>query len=174
MPSPTRIDEQKPEDKHALSPVFPQQVWTVGEKKRPWLKPLMRGVGAVLPLVGGFASLWVTFLYLPLDYGDVPLDYGALGPLVALPVGVVSALLIRSWWAILVVPLAFILGALLAVYGIKSIPLLTSVVYAPNPLAVNDVGFGVFLNVIIGSLLAVISTLTCTVFYKSREKERQK
>lgn len=145
MASPEHIDEQKP----AL-----KQISTADEEKRSWLKPLKRVLGVVLPLVGGFASIWV-FVY-------VLIDNWLLGLFGALLLGAVGALLFRSWWAILIVPLALLVGELLAAYMVP-------VVYSPDPFAVDDVGFGIALNVIVGTILALIGVFVSTVVYKVRE-----
>lgn len=70
-----------------------------------------------MPLIGGFASIWVL----------IPGDYLGLELIGAFLLGAVCAVLFRSGWAILVIPIAFILGVLLAVY-------LVPVVFSPNPL----------------------------------------
>jgi hypothetical protein len=67
MVSPEHIDNHKPENQQAPSPAVEQQVAAVVEKKRLWLKPLMRGAAMVLSLVGSFAIVWATFIYIPID-----------------------------------------------------------------------------------------------------------
>jgi hypothetical protein len=143
MVSPEHIDNQKPENEQAPSPAEEKQVPTVVENKRAWLKPLMRTAGAVMPLIGGFASIWVTF---------IPSDYLGLELIGAFLLGAVCAVLFRSGWAILVIPIAFTLGVLLAVY-------LAPVVFSPNPLTIDDVGFGVYIVAIAGSILATLGAL---------------
>src|SRR5450759_1178710 len=106
MVSPEHIDEQKPEKQQAPSPAVKQQVPAVVEKKRPWLKPLMRVAVVVLLLGGSFALFWATFIFLQGTPASLALPEGLL-------LGVVSAFLFRSWWAILVVPIAFTCGELL-------------------------------------------------------------
>ena len=112
MVSPEHINEQKPEDQQAPSPAVEQQVPAVVKKKRPWLKPLMRVASIVLSLVGSFVIVWATFIFLPGDYGNWALLEGLL-------LGAVGAVLFWSWWAILVIPIAFSLGEFLAFYLIS-------------------------------------------------------
>ncbi len=171
MVSPEHIDEQKPEDQQALSPAVEQQVPAVVEKKRPWLKPLMRVAGIVLPLVCNFAVVWVIFVISaqsqPIDSQSQQTDWSFLPqfllPLGVLLLGAVSALLFRSWWAILVVPIAFALGGLLAFY-------LIPLVISPNPLEIGDVGLGVFLWAIIGPICALFGALIGSTIIKRADK----
>src|SRR5450759_3820865 len=109
MVSPEHIDEQKPEKQQAPSPAVKQQGPAVVEKKRPWMKPLMRVAVVVLLLGGSFGLFWATFVFLPNTTGMLVLPEGLL-------LGLVSAFLFRSWWAILVIPIAFTCGELLAMY----------------------------------------------------------
>ncbi len=146
MVSPEHIDEQKPED---------QQAPTAVENKRAWLK---RVLGVVVPLIGGIA---ITCLYIA-TIVNAP-DFFYLGLLVAFFLGVVGALLFRSWWSILVIPIALTLGELLVVY-------LVSLLFFPNPIAVDDVGFGVFFNVIATNILAVFGTLFGTTIIKRSQE----
>ena len=131
MVSPEHIDNQKSENQQVPSTAVEQQVPKVIEKKRPWLKPLMREAAMVLSLVGSFAIVWATFILLPGDYGNWALLEGLL-------LGAVSAVLFRSWWATLDIPIAFSCGEFLAFY-------LISLVISPNPLEMDDAPFGVFL-----------------------------
>jgi len=95
---------------------------TVVEEKRPWLKLLMRVTAIVLSLVVSFALFWVTFIFLP--------DASGLAIVGGLLIGLVSAFLFRSWWTVLVVPLAFTAGMFLAFY-------LIPLVISPNPTVVD-------------------------------------
>ena len=132
---------------------------TVVEEKRPWLKPLMRVTAIVLSLVVSFALVWVTFIFLP--------DASGLAIMGGLLIGLVSAFLFRSWWAVLVVPIAFTAGMFLAFY---MIPLVIS----PNPLSLNDAPFGVGLWEITGPITALIGALFGTfIDKKAREQRRQ-
>ena len=132
---------------------------TVVEEKRPWLKPLMRATAIVLSLVGSFALVWVTFIILP--------DASGLAIMGGLLIGLVSAFLFRSWWAVLVVPIAFTTGMFLAFY-------LIPLVISPDPLSINDVPFGVGLWEIIGPITALIGALFGTFIDKKvREQRRQ-
>ncbi len=128
MVSPERVDEQKPEAKHVLSPVEEKQVLPVSEKKRPWIELLLRVVAVVLSLIGGVAYYYLLVLgRLPMIETPPPDGRAFLGVvafLLVFLVGVGGAVLFRSWWAILLVPLALGLGAYIASYQIpKLIPL---------------------------------------------------
>jgi hypothetical protein len=96
-----------PEEETSPTPAEKKQVWTVIEKKLPWLKPLMRVVAVVLSIVGGFALNWLSnfvnggFILMFVILFVVPL------------LGVFCAFLFQSMWAIVIVPVAFTLGALL-------------------------------------------------------------
>jgi hypothetical protein len=114
---------------------------TVVEKKRTWLKPLMRGVAIVLSLAGSFAVIWVSFFFIPADFDVLNWAFPE-GPVLA----VVSALLFRSWWAILVIPIAFSLGELLA-YSVLN----------PPPL---DMAGGLWM--VIGPMTAILGALIGT------------
>ena len=157
MVSPEQIDNQKSANQQAHSPVVERQVPAGGEKKRTWLKPLMRVSGVVVSLLGGFAILCLMI-------GN--LDFQGWGPLlVACLLGVVGALLFRSWWAQLVVPLAFALGEFLAWY-------LAPVVFSPDPrFFTEDGAFGVGLGALFGVILATIGAFMGTSIVKKTWKE---
>lgn len=152
MVSPEQINDQKPEDEQAPSPAQEKQVPKAVENKRSWLKPLMRVAAIVLSLGGSFAIVWATFIFLPGDYGNWALLEGLL-------LGTVSAVLFRSWWAILVIPVAFSLGEFLAFY-------LIPLVISPNPLEIDDAPFGVFLWALGGPISATIGALFGTFMVK--------
>ena len=118
---------------------------TVVEEKRPWLKPLMRGAGIVLSLVCSFAGVWATFVFQQADI----MNWAILEMLL---LGAVSAVLFRSWWSVLVIPIAFTVGGVLAFF-------LISLVISPNPLAINDAPFGVLLWAVIGPITAAIGAI---------------
>ena len=129
-------------------------------EKRTWLKPLMRVTAIVLSLVGSFALVWATFIILPIDAYSLAIIEGLL-------LGLVSAFLFRSWWAVLVVPIAFTAGMFLAFY-------LIPLVISPNPLSINDAPFGVGLWEIFGPITALIGALFGTfIDKKAREQRRQ-
>jgi hypothetical protein len=143
MVSPEQINERKTEDQPAPTPAVEQQVAAGGEKKRTWLKPLIRVGGIIVSLLGGFAIVSLTISNV--DFQGVIL--------VAFFLGGGCALLFRSWWAILVVPLAFALGEFLAWN-------LAPGVFSPDPrFFTDDVAFGVFFEAIGGALLATIGAL---------------
>jgi hypothetical protein len=79
-------------DQKQTTPVSSWRGWSL------WLRVL----GVVVPLVGGFAQFFPS---------PLPLGVYFLVPLL---VGVVSAGLLHSWWAVLVVPVAFSIGAMLS------------------------------------------------------------
>ena len=157
MVSPEHIDNQKPENQQTHFPAVERQVPAGSEKKRTWLKPLMRVSGVVVPLLGGFAILCLII-------GN--LDFQGWGLLlVACLLGVVGALLFRSWWAQLVVPLAFALGEFLARY-------LAPVVFSPDPRFFTYEGaFGVYLGAFFGACLATIGAFIGTSIVKKTWKE---
>ena len=129
-------------------------------EKRPWLKPPMRVIAIVLPLVGSFALVWAIFIILSTDAGGLAIMRGLL-------LGLVSAFLFRSWWAVLIVPIAFTAGTLLAFY-------LIPLVLSPNPLAMGDAPLGFFLWEVIGPITAVIGALFGTfIDKKARKQSRQ-
>jgi len=162
MVSPEHIDNQKPENEQTPSPAVEQQVQAVGEEKRTWLKPLMRVAAIVLALVGSFAGFWAFFsLQLPQsNNGD---GWALLGTVL---LGAVSTVLFRSWWALLVIPIAFSAGAFLAMY-------LIPLVISPNPLAMNDAPFGVILWEIFGPIIAAFGALLGISIVKTLEQVRQ-
>jgi hypothetical protein len=95
MVSPEHIDNQTSENQQAPSPAVKQQVPTEVEKKRPWLKPLMRVLGVVVPLIGGIAVMWLIIFASDVGNWLLPLPF---------ILGIVGAVLLRSWWSILSVP----------------------------------------------------------------------
>jgi hypothetical protein len=90
----------RPEEE-AAPPLDHKQTSTPVSSWRSW-SLWLRVLGVVVALVGGF----VQFFPSPL-----PLGVYFLVPLL---VGVVSAGLLHSWWAMLVVPVAFSIGAVLS------------------------------------------------------------
>lgn len=107
MVSPEHVNEQKPENKAAPDPAEEKQVLPASEHKRPWMEPLLRVGAVVYALIGGFAIVCLM---------SINIDFQGWGYLVAFLLGTACALLFRSWWAILVVPLALGLGEYLAGY----------------------------------------------------------
>ena len=124
MVSPEHVNEQKPETKPTLSPASEKQVLPVSENKRPWMEPLLRVVAIVVSLLGGIAFFCLHVLqYVPLENNQLS-DRAFLAPvalLLVLLVGVGCAVLFRSWWATLAVPLPLILGAYLAWYQLPQL-----------------------------------------------------
>jgi hypothetical protein len=158
MVSPEHIDNHKPEDQQAPSPGVPHQVPMVVEKKLTWLKLLMRVAALVLSLGGSFAGFWAFFIQ--------PSNREGWAILGAILLGTVSAVLYRSWWALLVIPIAFSAGAFLAMY-------LMPLVISPNPLAIDDVGFGAFLWAVGGPIFAAFGALLGILILKTLEPVRQ-
>jgi hypothetical protein len=86
--------------KHTSTPASSWRGWSL------WLRVL----GIVVPLVAGFA-----LFAFPIDERLFPFMHGiGVYLLMTLLVGVLSAGLLRSWWAILIVPVAFSVGFFLA------------------------------------------------------------
>lgn len=83
-----------PLDQKQTTPVSPWRTWSL------WLRVL----GVVVALGAGFAFAFPTNLTIPLEVFF----------LVPVLVGVVSAGLLHSWWAMLVVPVAFSIGVMLS------------------------------------------------------------
>jgi hypothetical protein len=54
---PEHIDHQNPEDQQVPSPAEEKQISKVGEKKRSWMKPLLRSVALGLSLMDVYASI---------------------------------------------------------------------------------------------------------------------
>ena len=84
---------RQPEEETA-PPLDQKQTSTPASSWRSW-SLWLRVLGVVVPLVAGFALAFPT---------DIPLGLYLLLPIL---VGVVSAGLFRSWWAMLIVPVAF-------------------------------------------------------------------
>jgi len=107
MISPEHVDEQKPENEQVLSSTEEKRVLKVDEKQRTWLNPLMRVVSIVLALGGSFAFVYLSSID-PFDYNPW------LIMLVILVYAAFCAVLFRSMWAALIIPIALNLGVLLA------------------------------------------------------------
>lgn len=174
MVSPEHIHKQKPEDKQAPDPAEGKHISPVSENKRPWLMPLLRVVAIVASLIGGIASVYlVVYSFTPYPvygYASSSADQLAyLQPVAYLLVGLVAlggAVLFRSWWALLFVPLAIGLGVALAVNLSNQI--------APDLVSYDDVGFGVFLYCVIYiPIIAVIGALIGSYFGMLWKQKRQ-
>lgn len=156
MESPEHVDEQKPEAEQVLSPVEEKLVLPVGEKKRTWMEPLLRVGAIVVSLMSGIASVYLIVLsyrpWLELGFQNSSADQLAYLRTVALLlvflVGLGGSMLFRSWWALLVVPLALSLGAVLTNYLSDQI--------AYDLLHYDDVGFGVIFDTATCILSAII------------------
>jgi hypothetical protein len=154
MVSPEHVDKQKSEDKQAPSPAKEKEEQPVVLAIRAWLTPLMRAVGAIVPLIGGFAWLWYMLEY----QGDVQW-WGLLGLFL---LGAVCAVLFQFWWAMVVVPLAFALGELLAF----EIPTKARAFYFPfNPSTLAIAVLTGFIAIALGSIIG-------TLFFKWLEKRQ--
>ena len=118
MISPEHLDEPKSENEHVSSPTEEKQALPVSEKKRPWLNSLMRVVGVVLALGGSCASVLIlnNLSFDFLDLLDLAKPATWLFLLVILVYAAFCAVLYRSMWATLIIPIALTLGALLAVF----------------------------------------------------------
>ena len=93
---------RRPEEETA-PPLDQKQTSTPASSWRGW-SLWLRVLGVVVPLVGGFA------LAFPIN---IPVIQGVY-LLMPLLVGVVSAGLLRSWWAMLIVPVEFSVGVFLS------------------------------------------------------------
>lgn len=169
MVSPEHVDEQKPEDKQMPSSAEKKQAPIVVEKKRLWNTPLMRVLGVLVSLIGGIASLCLAIVGFSYPTPQYPTLSGLVfvAFLLAFIVGVGGAMLFRSWWAILVVPIVLTLGALLAAY-------LIPILFSPNPYDADDVGLGVVYSMIIIPICAIIGALIGSYFgtlWKKRQQE---
>ncbi len=115
MVSPEHVDEQKPENEHVSSPTKEKQELIVDEKKRTWLNPLMRVISVVLALGGSFAAV----LVISTSLISIEVFYNVndfLIMLVILVYAAFCAVLYRSMWATLIIPIALTLPPLLAVF----------------------------------------------------------
>ncbi len=172
MVSPEHINEQKPENEQAPDPHEEQQVVLVGEKQKPWLEPLLRGIAIVVSLMSGIAAVSLVVLsyrpWLELGFENSAADQLAylrtVAMLLVFLVALGGAVLFRSWWAILGVPLALSLGAVLTYYLSNQI--------AYELLHYDDVVFGVaFFAIIYVPSIAVIGAFFGSyfgMFWKNR------
>src|SRR3974390_1512221 len=99
MVTPEFVDKQRPEDTSAFSPIKEKQLPLVSESRHPWRKPLRVFVGVILSLIGGITCMYITLIAGGFVFGWI----------VAFFVGIAGAILLRSRWAILVVPLVLTL-----------------------------------------------------------------
>ncbi len=134
MVAPELLDEQRPDDTSALSPMKENQLPPLSEKRYSWRKPLREVGGVVVSLIGGIACVYITMIPGGVFFSGI----------VALFVGIVGAVLLRTRWAILIVPLALALGEWLV---------------APQLFAVALMSFGSFLLVFAVPLLAGLGSL---------------
>jgi len=122
-------------------PLKQKQTSTPASSWRSW-SFWLRVLGVVVPLVGGFALM---FLQSPDEA-----SWNVFLLLVVL-VGVVSAALLRSWWAILIVPVALDLGHALSEsfqYGFDTF--VPSLVFGVVLLLIVLVEIGVLIGIPIG------------------------
>jgi hypothetical protein len=162
MVSPEHVNKLKPEDEQTSPLVEGKKDLPIVEETPPWLNPLMRAVGAFVPLIGGFVWLWVNqWTY---DFWR----YGLLEVILLLVLallGGVGAALFRSWWAMLFVPLALILGELLAFF--------VGVVYFNYPYISGNTNFGVHYDVTGGLFMAILGAAIGSSVGKSWKIGRQ-
>ena len=160
MISPEHIDEQKSEDKPVLSPVEEKQVFQVSENEQPSMEPLLRGVAIGVSLING-GVLYSNVL----SQGNSS-DIQAYLPILLMGLVVVgSAVLFRSWWAILAVPLGCALGTVLASF------LITQSI-EPNIGGENlvlVVGASVTVSILIMPIFAIIGTFL-GMYWKKRQR----
>ncbi|GEM_PF-2966558 len=133
-------DDKTQSEEQILSPVENKQMATPLEKRskptpappKRWIGVLLTILGIFLALAGGFLSAW------PWMNMGVSETIGLINILlfvgIALSV-VVGAALLRSWWALLIVPIAFVAGAILAGY------ILDPLIYGWNCVSVEELHF---------------------------------
>jgi len=173
MVSPEQFDELKPEDKQTPDPPNDKQKLTAGEKKHPWIEPLVRGVAIIVSLLCGIVSVYlVVSSYIPwleLGYENSSADHLAyirtMAFLLVALVALVCAVLFQSWWAILVIPLALGLGVILANF--------LSNLIVPNLLGYDDVGFGVGFDTAFCIISAVIGAFFGCLIGTAWKKRQQ-
>ncbi len=159
MVSPEHVNEQKPEDKPAPDPAGEKQVLPASEHKRPWMEPLFRVGAVVYSLIGGFAIVCLM---------SINIDFQGWGFFVAFLLGTACALLFRSWWAILAVPLALGIGEYLAGYH-------NPFTLSNDPrLSMDDIAFGFWFSAAVFiPILAVIGACIGSylgVLWKKKQK----
>ncbi len=104
-------EEQLPspvEEKQTAAPLEEQQKQTSPRPQR-WRQRIL---GVALPLVGGFLALG-PWLFIPV-LSNYRLGVFFLGALVVWLTVFVGALLLRSWWSLLILPIAAYVGTVLA------------------------------------------------------------
>ncbi len=157
MISPAQVDELTPEDIQAPDPPEEKQQLTEAKKKHPWLESLLRGVAIIVSLACGIVSVYLVVLsyvpWLELGYENSAADHLAslrtMAFLLAGFIALVCAVLFRSWWAILVIPLALGLGVVFTNF--------LSNLIVPDLLGYDDVGLGVGFDTAICIMSAIIS-----------------
>ncbi len=157
MVSPEYVDTQKPEDKQAPSPAEGKEGPTGVKEIRPWLKPLLQTVGVIVTLIGGFAWMWVIQWANNFSYVGIPI--------VLLLPGLCAAFF-RSWWAMLFLPLALVLGELLAFF--------VGVVYFNYPYAFNSLDMKLALvgGFVLAILAAVPGSLPAGESWKRKRRQK--
>ncbi len=146
MKAPEFIDEQRFEDEPFLSPVQEKQILVVPEYKHAWREPLRALSGVVVSLIGGIVCMYFTLSAAGFYFGWI----------VAFFVGIAGAVLLRSRWAILVVPIAFTLGELLV---------------EPQLFIVSFMSLGSFILAFAGPILAVLGSLSCISIIKEAHEQ---
>ena len=146
MVAPELVDEQRTEGTSALSPMKEKQLPLLSEHRHPWRKPLRELGGVIVSLIGGIAYVYITMIPGGFFFGGI----------VALFVGIVGAVLLRTRWAILIVPLALILGELLVV---------------PQLFAFAFMSFGSFLLAFAGPMFAVLGSLGSISIVKEDQEQ---
>ena len=109
-------DDKIQGEKQLLSPVEEKQTGAPLEKQQKQTPPRpqrwrQRILGVALPLVGGFIA-YGPWLYIP-DLFNYRLGVIFLGALVVWLTVFVGALLLRSWWSLLILPVAAYVGIVL-------------------------------------------------------------
>ena len=111
MVSPEHVDNM-PDDEQALSSAEKKQPQPV--LSRRWVRVLMSIVGAVLPFVGGFLFGWLGYYAIPANEDSTAWSQNfLLSVSILLLFAFVGALLLRSWWALLIVPVVASVGLIM-------------------------------------------------------------
>ena len=127
----------------AVVEVYSWGLSPVGDIQRTTLRVV---VGVVVSLLGGMACMYLTLIAAGFYFGWV----------VAFFVGIVGAVLLRSRWAILVVPLALTLGELLV---------------TPQLFAVSFTSLGSFILAFAGPIIATLGSLSSISIVKEYREQ---
>ena len=170
-------EEQLPspvEEKQTGAPLEEQQKRTSSRPQR-WRQRIL---GVALPLVGGFLAYRP--LYIP-EISNYRLGVYFLGALVVWLTVFVGALLLRSWWSLLIVPLAAYIGTVLA--DLIVFPLIQGGVSMMQesigtwvgsfPNLIVAVGMSVFVPLIVAALIGTLLSTRFKRWWEMRKIRKQ-